>query len=162
VTSPLTRYDWTVAPTRVHDPVAAALLLDFFVDIVGRYHGRPATGAEVAAVMADYPTDGLAAFLVASRDGVPSGCVGVRLLDPATAEITRMYVRAAARGTGGAGLLLSAVEDAARAAGATRAVLNTRSDLVEARALYARHGYREIPLYTDDPYAQHCFARDLA
>lgn len=50
----------------------------------------------------------------------------------------------------------------ARAAGVHTVRLDTRSDLVEARALYARHGYAEIPCYTDSPYADHCFAKRLA
>ncbi|NYV79008.1 GNAT family N-acetyltransferase, partial [Streptomyces sp. UH6] len=39
--------------------------------------------------------------------------------------------------------------------------LDTRSDLVEARALYARLGYRETPPHNDGVYAEHWFAKDL-
>jgi hypothetical protein len=35
-----------------------------------------------------------------------------------------------------------------------------RSDLVEARRLYARHGYTDPP-YHDDPYAEHFFEKRL-
>lgn len=39
--------------------------------------------------------------------------------------------------------------------------LDTRSDLVEARALYVRHGFAEIPAYNDNPYAQHWYEKPL-
>jgi len=47
------------------------------------------------------------------------------------------------RGRGGAPRLVTAAEEAARALGARTMVLDTRHDLVEARALYARLGYAE-------------------
>jgi ribosomal protein S18 acetylase RimI-like enzyme len=57
--------------------------------------------------------------------------------------------------------LLTAVEQHARAAGAQAIRLDTRADLVEARALYARHGYVEIPAYSHGPYAEHWFEKRL-
>ena len=43
--------------------------------------------------------------------------------------------------------------------GRDRIRLDTRADLVEARALYARHGYVEIPAYSHGPYAEHWFEK---
>ncbi|WP_232385290.1 hypothetical protein [Actinomadura violacea] len=40
-------------------------------------------------------------------------------------------------------------------------VLNTRLDLVEARSLYVRHGYREIPAYCTGLYVEICYGKDL-
>ncbi|MBM0225765.1 GNAT family N-acetyltransferase [Micromonospora sp. ATA51] len=37
----------------------------------------------------------------------------------------------------------------------------TRSDPVEARTLYARHGYVEIPAYNNGRYAEHWFEKAL-
>ncbi|MEU9386952.1 GNAT family N-acetyltransferase, partial [Streptomyces sp. NPDC048279] len=85
----------------------------------------------------------------------------VRLLDPATAELTRVFVHEGLRGRGGAALLVAAAEDAARALGAGRIVLDTRTDLVEARALYARLGYAETAPHNDDRYAEHWFRKEL-
>jgi len=73
-----------------------------------------------------------------------------------------MFVRPEARGSGVADLLLAAAEQYARGDGASLIRLNTRSDLVEARALYAKHGYQEIPPYGDDPLAEHWFEKQLA
>lgn len=50
-------------------------------------------------------------------------------------------------------------EEAARRSGARVMRLDTRSDLVEARALYARHGYREIEPYAERLYADHWFEK---
>ncbi|WP_420877320.1 hypothetical protein [Streptomyces neyagawaensis] len=41
-------------------------------------------------------------------------------------------------------------------------MLDTRADLVEARALYARLGYEESEPHNDDPYADHWFTKRLA
>ena len=39
--------------------------------------------------------------------------------------------------------------------------LDTRNDLVEARALYAKHGFAEIDRYNDAVYAEHWFEKRL-
>ena len=39
--------------------------------------------------------------------------------------------------------------------GVTTLRLDTRRDLTEARRLYARHGYREVPPFSHGPYADH-------
>jgi GNAT superfamily N-acetyltransferase len=72
-----------------------------------------------------------------------------------------MFVRPEARGAGVAARLLAAAEQRARADGASIIRLNTRGDLVEARSLYARHGYQEIPRYSDDPLSEHSYEKKL-
>ncbi|MEV4465579.1 GNAT family N-acetyltransferase [Micromonospora echinofusca] len=161
----MTATAWASVPTRPDRPEATALLEAYFEEMVRRYHGRTARPGEVAAAMAEDPSDDLAAptgiLLVAYRDGAPAGCAGLRLR-PHWAELTRVYVRPAHRGHGGGAALLAATASRARAAGADRIRLDTRGDLVEARALYARHGYREIPAYNDGVYAEHWFEKVLS
>lgn len=157
---------WTAAPHPVSDPESAALLRRYYTELIIRYYGRPTDDAEVAAVLAEEPSDDLAPptgeFLVARLDGAPVGCVGVRVLDPRTVELTRMYVGPEARGLGGAGLLIAHAERVAVATFGAHAIrLDTRKDLVEARALYAKHGYSEIGAYNDSPYADHWFEKPL-
>lgn len=156
---------WEVAAESFATPDATALRRAYYAEVAGRYWERPATEAEVDQGMLDDPADGLVpptgCFVVGRLGGRPRACGGIRLLDPATAELTRVYVDPRARGTGGGAALLAALEEAARALGAGRVRLDTRSDLVEARALYARHGYREIPAYNSGPYAQHWFEKLL-
>jgi GNAT superfamily N-acetyltransferase len=150
---------WSVA----EEPAEAALLLrDYFADVASSYYGRPATEAEVDTALAEDPSDDLACFLVGRYAGVPSGCVGLRLLEPGVAELTRMFVRPGARRTGGGHALLTAAEDAARTRGARVMRLDTRHDLLAARALYAAHGYAEIPAYSHGPYAEHWYEKRLA
>lgn len=157
---------WTTTPLPISGPQAATLLRRYYAELISRYYGRPTDDDEIDAVLAEEPSDDLAPptgeFLAALLDGVPVGCVGVRVLNPDTTELTRMYMGPEARGKGGAGLLIAAAEDVARDTFGARAMrLDTRKDLVEARALYARHGYTEIGRYNTSPYADHWFEKRL-
>ncbi|MBY8881266.1 GNAT family N-acetyltransferase [Streptomyces sp. PLK6-54] len=157
---------WTATAHPVSGPDSAALLRAYYIELIERYYGRPTDEEELAAVLAEEPSDDLTPptgqFFVARRDGTAAGCVGLRVLDATTAELTRMYVAPPARGQGVAALLIAAAEHAARETfGAARMRLDTRKDLVEARALYARHGYAEIEAYNDSPYADHWFEKAL-
>jgi GNAT superfamily N-acetyltransferase len=147
------------------DDVAAALIRAYFVDIVGRYHGREADAAEVDAAMSDAPSADLQGptgmFVVVTAFGSPVGCGGLRVIDAATGELTRIYVTPAARGLGMGARIVDRLHELALAAGLTRVRLDTRSDLVEARRLYARLGYVEVARHNDDPYAEHWFAKTL-
>ncbi|WP_446214847.1 GNAT family N-acetyltransferase [Micromonospora sp. IBHARD004] len=133
-------------------------------EMVTRYHRRPEWPGEVEAALAESPSDDLAPptglLLLAHHDGELAGCAGLRW-GPDWAELTRVYVRTSFRGRGGGAALLAAVERRARAAGVDRIRVDTRDDLVEARALYARHGYVEIPAYNDGKYAEHWFEKVL-
>ncbi|MFD5887850.1 GNAT family N-acetyltransferase [Streptomyces sp. NPDC060334] len=156
---------WKVAPEPFTTPDGTALRRAYYAEVAGRYWKRSVTEAEIDQGMLDFPADDLlpptGRFVVGRLDGRALACGGIRLLDPATAELTRVYVDRRARGTGGGAALLTALEDAGRALGAERVRLDTRSDLVEARALYSRHGYAEIPAYNSGPYAEHWFEKPL-
>ncbi|WP_078613021.1 GNAT family N-acetyltransferase [Streptomyces katrae] len=157
--------DWTVVAEHFATADAVALRRAYYAEVAGRYWKRSVTEAEIDEGLRDDPDDGLVPptgqFAVGRLDGRPLACGGIRLLDPVTAELTRVYVDPRARGTGGGAALLGVLEDEARALGAERVRLDTRSDLVEARALYARHGYAEIPAYNAGPYAEHWFEKPL-
>ncbi|MFI2782573.1 GNAT family N-acetyltransferase [Streptomyces sp. ALB3] len=156
---------WTVTPEHVGSPEATALRWDYYDEVASRYWGRPATEAEIEEGLRDddagllVPPTG--EFLVGRYDGKPGSCAGLRLAGAGTAELTRVFVRPAFRSTGGGGLLLAGIENAARAFGVRRIRLDTRADLVEARGLYAKHGYREVPAFNRGPYAEHWLAKDL-
>ncbi|MCT2593050.1 GNAT family N-acetyltransferase [Streptomyces sp. N2-109] len=157
---------WTLAPVPVAHPEAVAVLRVYIEELAERFYGRPATEQEIEDALVKEPSDDLAppggVFLLArSADGAVSGCVGVRLIGARVAELKRVFVHPHARGRGGGALLLEAAEGAARELGADVLRLDTRGDLVEARALYARHGYREIPAYNEGPYAEHWYEKRL-
>ncbi|WUV15706.1 GNAT family N-acetyltransferase [Streptomyces sp. NBC_01485] len=160
---------WTIAPEPVDSPVAVALWREYYTEVSDRWYllheGRRTDPDELEREIAARnwaeltPPGGQ--LVIGRHDGAAGGCAGVRLLDATTAELKRVFVREGLRSRGGAPLLVRAAEDAARALGATRMVLDTRGDLVEARALYARLGYAETGPYNDDPYAEHWFAKPL-
>lgn len=156
---------WTITPTPVTDVDAVLVLRDYMTEIASRYYGRPATEAEVASSLAAAGLSGLeepsGVLLVARKCAKVAGCVGVRVVGPGLAELTKMFVEPHCRREGGGARLLAAAEEAARGFGATVMRLDTRTDLVEARAMYAAHGYSEGPPHNDDIYAEHWFHKSL-
>ncbi|MEU5906677.1 GNAT family N-acetyltransferase [Micromonospora sp. NPDC047527] len=158
------RPTWLTTTARPDHPDAVLLLREYMTEMVVRYHRRPALPGEVDAALAELPSDDLAypggLLLLAHHGADLAGCAGLRW-QPDWAELTRVFIRPAHRGAGGGAALLADVEQRARAAGAARIRLDTRHDLVEARALYARHGYVEIPAYSRGPYAEHWFEKQL-
>jgi GNAT superfamily N-acetyltransferase len=80
-----------------------------------------------------------------------AGCVAVRFLDGETAEMKRLYVRAAQRGQGLGRVLAETAVGAARAAGCKRIVLDTLPKMREAQALYRALGFQPTAPYLDKP-----------
>lgn len=85
----------------------------------------------------------------------------VHRLDGETAEIKRMWIAPEVRGLGLARRLLGDLEERARAMGVARIRLDTNATLGEAQALYSRSGYKPIPRYNDNPYAQLWFEKRI-
>ena len=160
----------TQAPVlwEVVDPTSDAarqILTEYFDDIVGRYWGRPATPTEVATAMTDEPSDDLQAptglLLVGSADGTPVACGGVRLVGGGVADLTRIFVSPVVRGRGlGAGLV-ARLEALAVEAGVRTLRLDVRADLAQARSLYQRLGFVDVPRFSDARYADHWMAKEL-
>ncbi|MFD0418962.1 GNAT family N-acetyltransferase [Streptomyces sp. NPDC127108] len=160
---------WSVTPEPVDSAAAVALWRAYYTEVSDRWYelheGHRTDPAELEREIASdtgarlVPPAGV--LLLARYDGEPAGTAGVRLLDPATAELTRVFVAPGLRGKGGGPVLLTAAEEAARALGAARVILDTRNDLVEARTLYARHGYEEGSPHNSAPYADHWFHKPL-
>jgi ribosomal protein S18 acetylase RimI-like enzyme len=104
-------------------------------------------------------------FVVATLGEDVVGCAGLRLtgddVPPGAGEIKRMWVDPTVRGRRLGTRLLDHLVDIAREAGLRRIVLDTRGDLTEARALYAREGFVEIAPYNQNPDAEHWYAREL-
>ena len=143
---------------RADAPAARALLDDYLADLRARLgefdeaRGAPAGADEMA------PPEGV--FLVGYMYGEAVACGGLKPR-PEGAEIKRMWVAPAARRRGVGSRLLAALEDAARAAGHRRVVLDTSAGQPEALAMYRRLGYVEVPDYNGNPYAAHWFEKRL-
>ncbi|MEU8524733.1 MULTISPECIES: GNAT family N-acetyltransferase [Streptomyces] len=156
---------WSFHPEAVGTADSTALRRDYYDDVASRYWKRPATEAEIDEGLTndgvELLTPPTGQFLVARYGDEPAGCGGVLLLDEERAELTRVFLRHAFRGKGGANALLRTLEDEARALGARQMVLNTRLDLIEARTLYSRNGYAEIPAYCEGPYMDIWYGKEL-
>jgi GNAT superfamily N-acetyltransferase len=134
--------DLEIKPTRYGAAVSRALVAAAMADLGQRYGGN---GDDTPVTEIEFdPPDG--AFLIAYRDGVPAGCAGWRSHGETdeVAELKRMYVEPAFRGTGVARALLAAVEDSARESGRSRLILECGSKQPEAIALYESSGYTPI------------------
>lgn len=148
-----------IEPVRGGSNEAAILLDEYLAEIVATFgyddtHGSPTSEADF-----EPPTGCL--LVVRDDDGTAVGVGGVRLLDPTTAEIKRMYLRSSMRGRGAGWALLNALEAKAIELGATRGVLDTNATLTSALVLYRAASWVEVPKYNDNAEATHWFAKDL-
>lgn len=130
--------------------------------------GRTAAGRYFAELDRRFPggfdpgePDREGRFLLATSAGRPVAYGGVRDLPDGSAEIKRMWVDDAWRGAGLGSRMLRELEALAVRLGHDRVVLDTNRTLVEAIAMYERAGYRPVPRYNDNPYAQAWFAKTL-
>ncbi len=150
-----------IAPADPHSADARFCIGCYLAELDERFEGGfdparsvPASAEELA------PPRGL--LLLARLRGTPLGCAGLKLRADAPAEVKRMWVDPAARGMGIGRRLLAAIESAAREAGCPTLRLETNGTLREAVSLYRSCGYREVPAFNDEPYAQHWFEKALA
>lgn len=90
-------------------------------------------------------------LFIALESGIATGCVALRGLDETTAEMKRLYVRAAARGEGLGRRLAIKTIDAAREIGYARLVLDTLPKMHEAALLYRSLGFRAVAPYLACP-----------
>ena len=155
----------TVAVEPIDGPESAALLWAYWTELTSRHLGRDATEAEVTATAAEYTSPHLVppggAWLVLRMAGRVVGGIGLLELAPGVGEVKHMFVVPDARRRGIGRQLMLAVEEEARRRGLRTLRLDTRRDLVEARALYASEGYAEIPAFTRGEYVDHWFEKHL-
>jgi GNAT superfamily N-acetyltransferase len=108
--------------------------------------------------MIDEPSDDLVGdsglFVVAYLGSTLVGCGGARFVSDDIAELTRVFVDARARGNGVGASVVEFVEGSVRQSRRKTMRLDTRADLVEARGLYSKLGYREVPAFNTEPYAE--------
>ena len=102
-------------------------------------------------------------FVAFDDDGNPLGCGGLRQRDDTEAEIKRMFVDPAHRGTGASTAVLQRLEQYGRERGWVRLVLETGDQQPDAIRFYTREGYEPIPKfgYYVDSELSLCFAKPL-
>lgn len=140
-------------------PAAARSLSRYYAELGERFDGG--FDAVASAVTPEELSAPEGRFVLATVDGEPVGCGGVRFCE-SYAEIKRMWVDPSHRGRGIARRILACLEEIALGAGHSVVRLDTNRALREARALYEKLGYREIPRYNDNPYAHHWFEKRLS
>ncbi|GAA3411580.1 GNAT family N-acetyltransferase [Streptosporangium vulgare] len=135
-----------VRPVGWDDTAAVALRRAMTEEMDARY-------ADVLAIMPSgmnvEPETVVYTGVAYTAEGVAVGHVALRGLGD-DVELKRMFVPPSHRGTRVARALLAAAEDAARALGAPRVVLQTGPRQPDAVRMYEREGYTPIPVFA--PY----------
>ena len=141
-------------------PHARFCVRSYFEELARRFDGGFDPGLSIPAGDAEL-TPPAGVLLVASLRAEPVGCGALKLHGDAPAEIKRMWVAPAVRGLGVGRRLLAELETQAAGRGVRTLRLETNRALEEAIALYRSAGYREVPAFNDEPYANHWFEKAL-
>ncbi|MFS1302791.1 GNAT family N-acetyltransferase [Streptosporangium longisporum] len=152
----------TVTAVEWDDDAAVALRQAMTEEMDARYADLIAVPGLVPEGMHVTPDTVVYTGVARSALGVPVGHVALRAFG-GELELKRMFVVPAERGGGVAQALLAAAEDAARALGASRIVLQTGPRQPDAVRMYLREGYTPVPVFP--PYeglpGSHCFEKPL-
>jgi GNAT superfamily N-acetyltransferase len=132
-----------VRHVRLTDPLVAPLIAGLTREYDERY-GEIDEMATVDAEEFDTPSG---TFVVLIDGGEVLAGGGLRRVTDDTCEVKRMWTADGHRRKGYASRVLTALEDAARAAGYSTLLLETGPLQPEAIALYTASGYRRIPTY---------------
>ncbi len=137
-----------VRPVGWDDAAAVALRRAMTEEMDARYADVLAAGLMPGGMNVQPETVAYTGVAYAA-EGVAVGHVALRRLGD-DMELKRMFVTPSHRGTRVARALLAAAEDAARALGAPRVVLQTGPRQPDAVRMYEREGYTPIPVFS--PY----------
>jgi GNAT superfamily N-acetyltransferase len=141
-------------------PVAKRLIRALNAELEELY---PEEGANHFRLEADEVSGNRGVFLVAYLGEEPIACGAIRRLSEEDAEIKRMYVVPATRGSGVGRRMLDELVSHGREFGAKRIVLETGKRQIEALALYKRAGFAPIPRFGEYEHSplSLCLAKDL-
>ncbi len=151
-----------IRPEPLTSATAGRLIMALNAELSAMYNDP---GANHFGLTPDDVAPGRGAFLVVWQDDTAIGCGAVRLVEPGTGELKRMYVAAGLRGQKVGHRLVAALEEEARRLGARRLILETGTRQLAAIALYQKCGFAAIPLYGEylqSPRTSRCFGKELA
>ena len=142
------------------DPAAQHCLSRYYAELAAAFVGgfEVSRSRDPAAGNVMRP---LGAFVVALSVAEPVGCIALKGDGSALAEIKRMWIDPAQRGTGLARRLIGHAEAVARELGIATLRLDTNRALTSAISVYRHWGWHEIPRFNDDPYAEVFFEKQL-
>jgi GNAT superfamily N-acetyltransferase len=108
-------------------------------------------------------TDAIRHVVLAFENQTAVACGAIKIFDPSTMEIKRMYTLPAYRGKRLAARILSELETWAKELGYEKCILETGLKQPEAIALYQRCGYELIPNYGQYAGIENslCFGKSL-
>jgi putative acetyltransferase len=110
---------------------------------------------ELASLPAPFSAPDGALFVGTDAGGRICGCVGMKRQSETEAEIKRLFVREACRGTGLGHALFSAAMDAACEMGYSDVLVSTiPSHMPAAAAMYARMGFAATQRFEDHTHAE--------
>ena len=141
-------------------PDAAFCLDHYYVELRSRFEKGFEPEYQSAPALGDFaPPQG--SFLLIRQQGEPIGCGALKRLDGDRAYLKRMWISDEYRGLGLGRRLVGALEERAGALGYRFVCLETNAALTEARQLYRNLGYRKVPAFNDDPYADYWFEKAI-
>jgi GNAT superfamily N-acetyltransferase len=150
--------------TAPQDPDARFCLRAYFEELGRRFEGGfdPALSISASEEEMTLPLGLLVVAHAPAVTGQPVGCGALKLHpDTQIAEVKRMWTSADVRGLGLGRRILDELAELAAAHGMVRLRLETNRALAEARHLYEKAGFVEVPAFNDEPYAHHWFEREL-
>ena len=131
----------SIAPESFDSPDARRLIAELDADLAALYPPEQRFGPNLKP---EQVQEGRGTFVVARQAGRAVGCGALRVLDPDTAEVKRMYAVPELRGKGVGWAVLSSLEAAAAQLGVRRLVLETGVHQHAATALYRRAGFSPL------------------
>jgi putative acetyltransferase len=131
------------------DWVQARALVEAYAAELGVDLSFQGFDAEVVDLAGAYPAPG--GVWLAWREGTPLGCVALRELEPGVAELKRLFVVPAARGSGLGRRLVEAALGSADSAGFRAVRLDTLPGMRDAQALYLSLGFHPVAPYRSNP-----------
>jgi ribosomal protein S18 acetylase RimI-like enzyme len=105
---------------------------------------------ELAGLPGKYARPGGVVLVAWDRDKA-AGAIAYRMLEPGVAEMKRLYVRPAYRGSGLGRELANELIEEARACGYRTIMLDTLESMSAARTLYRDLGFAPVEPYYDNP-----------
>jgi GNAT superfamily N-acetyltransferase len=152
---------FTMRRARPEDAAAVRRELAAYLDYIGDALDADGLDHDIAHWQDEYDGRRGALLLVVDAAEEVVGTAAVRVLEPGVAELKRMWLRPAARGQGLAQPLLDKCLDEGRRLGCQTMRLDSQAKLAAAVKLYRANGFREIPIYNDNPRADIWMEREL-